>query len=85
MVTAHTNGMESSWSMLKRAHKRTFHKLSPKHLQRYIDEFRVQAQLAWLAYPAVDDCSRSRDVGRRLTYARLIADNGLASGARRIR
>ena len=36
---AHTNGMESSWSMLKRAHKRTFHKLSPKHLQRYIDEF----------------------------------------------
>ena len=29
-----TNGMESFWSMLKRAHKGTFHKLSPRHLQR---------------------------------------------------
>ena len=28
----HTNGIESFWSMLKRAHKGTFHKLSPKHL-----------------------------------------------------
>ncbi len=25
--------------MLKRAHKGTFHRLSPKHLQRYVDEF----------------------------------------------
>ena len=30
----HTNGIESLWSMLKRAHKGTFHKLSPKHLDR---------------------------------------------------
>ena len=30
----HTNGVESFWPMLKRAHKGTFHKLSPKHLQR---------------------------------------------------
>ena len=36
---AHTNGIESFWSMLKRAHKGTFHKLSAKHLHRYIDEF----------------------------------------------
>ena len=27
---AHTNGMESFWSMLKRAHTDTFHKMSPK-------------------------------------------------------
>ena len=27
----HTNGVESFWSMLKRAHKGTFHKLSPWH------------------------------------------------------
>ena len=32
---AHTNGIESFWSMLKRAHKGTFHKISPKHLNRY--------------------------------------------------
>ena len=36
---AHTNGMESFWSMLKRGHKGTFHKISPKHLQRYVNEF----------------------------------------------
>ena len=35
----HTNGIESFWSMLKRAHKGTFHRFSPKHLHRYIDEF----------------------------------------------
>ncbi len=29
---AHVNGIESFWSMLKRAHKGTFHKISPKHL-----------------------------------------------------
>ena len=36
---AHTNGIESLWSMLKRAHKGTFHKISPKHLDRYVTEF----------------------------------------------
>ena len=36
---AHTNGIESFWSMLKRAHKGTFHKLSEKHLNRYVEEF----------------------------------------------
>ena len=37
--SVHTNGIESFWSMFKRAHKGTFHKISPKHLQRYVDEF----------------------------------------------
>ena len=36
---AHTNGIESFWATLKRAHKGTFHKLSPKHLGRYVCEF----------------------------------------------
>ena len=35
----HTNGIESFWSMLKRAHKGTYHRMSKKHLQRYVDEF----------------------------------------------
>ena len=33
----HTNGIESFWSMLKRARRGTLHKLSPKHLQRCVD------------------------------------------------
>ena len=36
---AHTNGIESFWAMLKRAHKGVYHKISVKHLQRYVDEF----------------------------------------------
>ena len=32
----HTNSVEAFWSMLKRAHKGVYHKLSAKHLQRYI-------------------------------------------------
>ena len=35
----HINGMESFWSVLKRAHKGTFHKISHKHLDRYVTEF----------------------------------------------
>ena len=37
--SVHTNGIESFWATLKRAHKGTFHRLSAKHLHRYIDEF----------------------------------------------
>lgn len=36
---AHTNGIESFWATLKRAYKGTYYKMSPKHLQRYVDEF----------------------------------------------
>ena len=79
---AHTNGMESFWATLKRAHKGVYHKISPKHLDRYVRQF------------AGKHNSRNTDtitqmggviagmVGKRLTYRDMIADNGLASGAR---
>ena len=35
---AGTQGIESFWAMLKRTHTGTFHKISPKHLDRYVTE-----------------------------------------------
>ena len=36
---ATTNGVESFWSMLKRGIVGTYHQVSRKHLQAYVDEF----------------------------------------------
>ena len=79
---AHTNGIESFWSMLKRAHKGTFHKVSPKHLDRYVTEFAGKHNVR-----DADTIDQMAGVvrtmaGRRLKYDDLIAGNGLASGAR---
>ena len=79
---AHTNGVESFWSMLKRAYTGTFHKMSPKHLDRYVREFAGKHNLR---ESGTLDQMRTvvvRMVGRNLLYRSLIADNGLDSGAR---
>ena len=36
--SAHTNGIESLWAVFKRGYKGTYLQMSPKHLQRYVDE-----------------------------------------------
>ena len=77
----HTNGVESFWSMLKRAHKGTFHRLSAKHLQRYVSEFAGRHNIREL-----DTIDQMQDVvaglvGRRLLYRDLIADTGRSAVA----
>ena len=78
---AHTNGMESFWSMLKRAHKGTFHKISPKHLERYVDEFAGKHNIRDSGTLTQMRDTVARLVGRRLLYRDLVADNGLSSGS----
>ena len=70
---AHTNAIESFWSMFKRGYVGTYHRMSPKHLDRYAKEFAGRHN------------QRSRDtieqmrriarglVGKRLRYDELTA------------
>ena len=62
----HTNGIESFWSMLKRAHKGTFHKISPKHLGRYVEEFAGRQNVRDL-----DTIQQMESIARGLLHKRL--------------
>ena len=70
---AHTNGIESFWSMLKRAHKGVYHKMSAKHLQRYVNEFSGRHGIR--ERDTIDQMQSivAGMVGRRLMYRDLVA------------
>ena len=78
---AHTNGVESFWSMLKRAHKGTFHNISPKHLDRYVHEFAGKHNIRDSGTLVQMRDTVAQLVGRNLLNRDLIADNGLSSGS----
>ena len=68
----HINGMESFWSMLKRAHKGVYHKMSVKHLDRYVQEFAGRHNIR-----EHDTITQMQDVvagtvGKRLMYSELV-------------
>ena len=71
---AHTNGIESFWSMLKRAHKGVYHKISPKHLQRYVDEFAGRHGIRERDTVDQMEVVVARMAGMRLSYRELVAD-----------
>ena len=69
---AHTNGIESFWSMLKRGYYGTYHRMSPKHLDRYVAEFAGRHNVRPL-----DTLAQMVHVvrgfeGKRLSYASLV-------------
>ena len=69
---AHTNGVESYWSLLKRGYHGTYHKMSVKHLGRYVGEFAGRHNMR--------DCDTIQQMsmvargldGKRLRYRDLI-------------
>ena len=69
---AHTNGIESFWAMLKRGYHGTYHQVSAKHLQRYVDEFSGRHNVRNLdTLDQMALVAKSMD-GKRLRYRELI-------------
>lgn len=77
-----TNGVESFWSMLRRAHKGTFHKMSLKHLNRYVREFAAKHNLRDLDTLEFMGAVVTGMNGKQREYDASTAPNGLDSGVR---
>lgn len=73
----HTNTMENFWSLLKRGLHGTYVSVEPFHLFRYIDEqaFRYNNRLPMADADRFSFLVR-KIVGKRLTYAELIGQEG---------
>lgn len=70
---AHINGVESFWSMLKMAHKGTYHKFSKKHLHRYVNEFVVRHNVREMGTIGQMEIIVAGMVGRRIMYKELVS------------
>ena len=69
---AHTNGIESFWSMLKRGYYGTYHRMSEKHLQRYVNEFSGRHNMRLLdTIDQMKAVTKGMD-GKRLRYRDLV-------------
>ncbi len=69
---AHTNGLESFWSVLKRGIMGSYHHVSVKHLSRYVDEFSNRHNSS--GQNAVDYMMQAAEQmpGRLLTHRMLV-------------
>lgn len=79
--TVHTNSMESVWSVLKRSIVGTWHHVSPKHLERYVNEATFRLNEGKCDVDTIDrmESLAKKLGGKRLTYARLTAPNGISN------
>ena len=65
--------MESFWSMLKRGYYGTYHKMSFKHLRRYVAEFDARHNVRDMDTLDQMAALAKGMEGKRLKYADLIA------------
>ena len=70
---AHINGVESFWATLKRAHKGVYHKMSKKHLHRYVKDFAGRYGLRSLDTAEQMAAIVKGMTGKRLRYNDLTA------------
>ena len=78
----HTNTVEGVWSLFKRSIVSAFHKVSRKHLDRYLVELEWRFNNRDNPYN-FRDALRKIVTSKHLTYAQLIADKaeGMAAAA----
>ena len=80
---ARIQGIESFWPILKRGHVGVYHKMSPKHLDRYVAESTNRHNMRESDIILLMGAMIAGMRGKRLRYEDLIAPNGLSSGAHR--
>ena len=73
---AHTNSIEAVWAVLKRSIHGTWHHVSPKHLDRYVNEATFRLNKGSCEVDTIDRMTHfARGVGgKRLRYTDLVAD-----------
>ncbi len=70
---AHINGVESFWAMFKKGFHGTYHRMSHKHLQKYVDEFSGRHNIRPLdTIDQMEKMVNGMD-GKRLKYKDLVA------------
>ena len=78
---AHTNGLESFWSMLKRGYYGIYHRMSPKHWSKYVAEFVHRRNIRGRGTMEKMSHLVRWMIGKRLRYRDLITANGLGISA----
>jgi transposase-like protein len=71
-----TNGIESVWAVMKRGVYGVYHQVSPKHLDRYVDEFSFRLNDGNVKRTTLERLGSFIDatVGKRISYKNLISE-----------